>query len=1286
MVRRKENRRVLAVDDDEATLDHYRQIFTRRKTGSASAANQRLLQPLEGGLERSPSKDEQVSFLDYQFDCFTQGKEAVEAVRQAIAESKPYAVALIDMRMLPGIDGLETARRIRQLDEVLQIIFITAYSDYGTGHIFQEIGGPVFWFRKPFETEQMYTTVRSCCDAWNQAHELSLLCKDLADRVDLQTERLQAKVQSVMVLQNNSLKRELMMGDMKRELRSLKAYQDLRLLLKDGQLSEPRPLNSELEPVQLLLVDDSPTVRAINKSRLEEVGFAVQVAESVDQAFRLAEKFPFEVALIDFYMPGGNGDKLISMLRSDPNTMYILPLLFTNAGDEMMAVESGAVYWMTKDQPQFILKMELLRDYIQDNRSFQQSTQTLKQLDSNRRVLLVDDDWDNLDSLSDFLRDDAGREEATLEELARLAGQESSNSKQTLQEFEVTTCQQGEMAIIAVREAQFEERPYAVAMIDMRMPPGMNGLETARQIRQLSPQIDIIIMSAYSDHTVGEIRAVLGDNFSFLSKPFRTEEVVQRVVEGCAKWAMVREVNASHHALLNLADDMDKENVRRREAEQKLADTGKALEQEKIYMDEIFSSMREPLLVVGHDGNIQGCNTALLKLIESSRESVVAQPVDSLCKQEDADGLSLIDHIQQLFQMQLQQVHNLDEDAFHRYMQESEIPLLVVEVGATSFANSTIFMLSAGGQKLFGFDADEVEGKPLSLLLPVEGIETLEQMARVAKGSACRQSSQLPWKCADGTTLSASLCMVYIRCGEHHHYIVHLNTEENKSLFFMDDFSEVLSYSDSRFFINSVVPQIQQELIEVLRENYPFESYCRNFPLPLALSDESGEMVSINSAMEQLSGWERSELVGAPFTTLLPKSLNLPDVHNIKEFLASPAVQSLEEQHQFPLLTSAGDKVLVEIGLIPIKLEGRLHFLAALFAPTNPEPLEVFKATRSEIFSLSKDELLMGDRQLRVNGGQTIPVAVSGSLLHNLDQGVNGVVLMLHDLRERQKAEQREQYAAFQSGVAEMTVNILHNIGNTIQGMDSASSDISRQLADIRKIQDLYERFGATLAEAEDERAREAVVEKVLEAGRRLPQVLQSMQESWAPSVENIQVGIDHIKEVVRLQQRGDEISIQHTRFSLGHLFDDLQLLTNSEIKKRDINLILHTDEGSTMVKLPRNQLIQAMINLIKNSAESIEEQMFSGGLERGAGVIDLSARVSAKELMIVVKDNGAGIDPAISDNLLRFGFTTKINGSGFGLHATGNFVNANGGAITLESGGVGQGCTTILRLPVEGS
>lgn len=99
---------------------------------------------------------------------------------------------------------------------------------------------------------------------------------------------------------------------------------------------------------------------------------------------------------------------------------------------------------------------------------------------------------------------------------------------------------QGEEGYHMVLQARAEGRPYAVAIVDMHMPPGWDGLQTLKKIREIEPDTEIIICSAYSDYSWYEIASELGasDKFLFLSKPFEVTEMKQMVMNLVEKWSL----------------------------------------------------------------------------------------------------------------------------------------------------------------------------------------------------------------------------------------------------------------------------------------------------------------------------------------------------------------------------------------------------------------------------------------------------------------------------------------------------------------------------------------------------------------------------------------------------------------------------------------------------------------------------------------------------------------------------------------------------------------------------
>jgi C4-dicarboxylate-specific signal transduction histidine kinase len=108
-----------------------------------------------------------------------------------------------------------------------------------------------------------------------------------------------------------------------------------------------------------------------------------------------------------------------------------------------------------------------------------------------------------------------------------------------------------------------------------------------------------------------------------------------------------------------------------------------------------------------------------------------------------------------------------------------------------------------------------------------------------------------------------------------------------------------------------------------------------------------------------------------------------------------------------------------------------------------------------------------------------------------------------------------------------------------------------------------------------------------------------------------------------------------------------------------------------------RSKLLQVIDNLIKNAVESM------AAFSRSSHVLTIAARHEDGCAVISVEDTGHGIREEHHKNIFRFGFTTKENGNGFGLHSAAIAMGEMGGAIRVTSGGWGAGATFVITLPL---
>ena len=169
-----------------------------------------------------------------------------------------------------------------------------------------------------------------------------------------------------------------------------------------------------------------------------------------------------------------------------------------------------------------------------------------------KRILIVDDEAAMHDSYARSFAPQRGDSEDALGAMAaELFGDDAPDAVQDAPAFALTHMNQGLDAVAAVESALAAGTPYSVAFIDVRMPPGIDGRETAKRIRALDPEINLVIVTGYSDFSPIEISKVAGpaDKIFYIAKPFEVAEIVQTATALSKRWEVDRELTAARDTL-----------------------------------------------------------------------------------------------------------------------------------------------------------------------------------------------------------------------------------------------------------------------------------------------------------------------------------------------------------------------------------------------------------------------------------------------------------------------------------------------------------------------------------------------------------------------------------------------------------------------------------------------------------------------------------------------------------------------------------------------------------------
>ena len=169
----------------------------------------------------------------------------------------------------------------------------------------------------------------------------------------------------------------------------------------------------------------------------------------------------------------------------------------------------------------------------------------------SRRILVVDDNEEiHKDFKKIFQLDGVAGQTSEAEEFLF---EESKPAQAARPRYEIDSAFQGKQGLELVSSAVQEDRPYAVAFVDVRMPPGWDGIETISRLWQVDTDLQVVICTAYSDYSWDDMLQKLGysDRLAILKKPFDSVEVQQLALAFTEKWRL-------HQTAKNMIGDLEK--------------------------------------------------------------------------------------------------------------------------------------------------------------------------------------------------------------------------------------------------------------------------------------------------------------------------------------------------------------------------------------------------------------------------------------------------------------------------------------------------------------------------------------------------------------------------------------------------------------------------------------------------------------------------------------------------------------------------------------------------------
>ena len=280
--------------------------------------------------------------------------------------------------------------------------------------------------------------------------------------------------------------------------------------------------------------------------------------------------------------------------------------------------------------------------------------------------------------------------------------------------------------------------------------------------------------------------------------------------------------------------------------------------------------------------------------------------------------------------------------------------------------------------------------------------------------------------------------------------------------------------------------------------------------------------------------------------------------------------------------------------------------------------------------------------------------------------------------RELEQVHAQLVRTARQAGMAEVATNVLHNVGNVLNSVYT-STQVARErarglrLEHVGRVAGMLQERQADIAAFLTQDVRGRNVMPFLE---KLGSHLLKERQEIVSLLEDVSRYTEHIGEIIKVQQSYARTPRLHEPVQVAELVEDALRINDAALTRHQVKVERHL-APLPPVPTDKHKVLMILVNLVSNAKHALDDNP----PERRVLTVKLE-QLLPERIRVSIQDNGVGIQQELLTRIFQFGFTTRDEGHGFGLHSSAIAAQELGGSLTAHSDGPGRGATFTLELP----